>query len=109
MATRRHLAKARQKTTYADQLSIFLDPAQVLKGEKVEHAITIKKAEAGVYCFIAANGDVQIGWCRKMNDGWWVEDTDCKRIGGPFATLKDTKEAGFQLLSHLAGESNPGH
>jgi two-component sensor histidine kinase len=82
---------------------------QTSKGETVEQPITIERTEAGVYAFIAVNGDVQIGWCRKAHDGWCVEDTDNKRIGGPFKTLKDAKEAGFQLLRHLAGESNPGH
>jgi hypothetical protein len=74
----------------------------------VSRPISLEKCEAGLWAFVAINGDVQIGWCRKTPQGWQVEDMDCKCLCGPFKSLDQAKQAGTKALAHLAGVGNPG-
>jgi hypothetical protein len=71
--------------------------------------ISIEKCKADLWAFVAANGDVQIGWCRKTGEGWQVEDMDCKRLSGPFKDLAKAKQVGLTALANLSGAGNPGH
>lgn len=70
--------------------------------------ITVEQDEFGRWAFVARNGDVQIGWCTQGDEGWFVEDTDCNRLTGPFRAFADAVASGEIVLAHLAGESNPG-
>jgi hypothetical protein len=69
----------------------------------------MEKCEAGLWAFVAVNGDVQIGWCRKTGEGWQIEDLDCKHLSGPFKNLAQAKQAGLTALAYLSGAGNPGH
>lgn len=71
--------------------------------------ISLERLEAGLWAFIAVNGDVQIGWCRKTSQGWFVEDSDqCQQLAGPFKTRALAEEAGRKVLADQAGAWNPG-
>lgn len=74
----------------------------------VPNPISLERFEAGLWAFVAVNGDVQIGWCRKTRQGWQVEGMDCRCLAGPFKTLDQAQRAGLNELSHLSGSSNPG-
>jgi hypothetical protein len=71
--------------------------------------VSMEKCEAGLWAFVAVNGDVQIGWCRKTGEGWQVGDMDCKHLSGPFKDLAQAKQAGLVALAHLSGAGNPGY
>ena len=70
--------------------------------------ILLEKCGAQLWAFVAANGDVQIGWCRKTSGGWQVEDMDCKCLSGPFKRLDQAKRAGVVALGRLSSAPNPG-
>ncbi|KAB0265540.1 hypothetical protein [Microvirga brassicacearum] len=70
--------------------------------------MTMVRVESGLYASIAVNGDVQIGWCRRVPEGWCVEDMDCNRLMTPFPTKSDAEKAGYEALAHESGASNPG-
>lgn len=61
------------------------------------------------YGVVAVAGDVQVGWCRQQQGGWWLVDMDEQLLGGPFADLQAAETACSLLLGHMAGASNPGY
>lgn len=74
----------------------------------MEKPLILERVERGLWAFVAINGDVQVGWCRKFENGWWIEDMDGKRIGGPCKNRDHAEVLGVERLAHLSGESNPG-
>jgi len=74
----------------------------------VPHPIALEKCGAGLWAFVAVNGDVQIGWCRRTARGWQVEDMDCKVLSGHFKHLDQAKRAGVEVLAPESGDANPG-
>jgi hypothetical protein len=75
---------------------------------KSVQAISMEECGAGLWAFVAVNGDVQIGWCRKTSDGWQVEDMGGKYLSQPFKDLAQAKQAGLTALAYLSGSGNPG-
>ena len=71
-------------------------------------AIALERFAAGRHALTAVSGGVQIGWCVKRDEGWYIEDMDCKTLAGPFRTLAAATGAGQQVFAHEAGASNPG-
>ena len=70
--------------------------------------IALEMSRAGLGAFVAVNGDVQIGWCRRTARGWQVEDMDCNVLSGPFKHLDQAKRAGLDALAPEHSAENPG-
>jgi hypothetical protein len=51
-----------------------------------KYPIVLERVEEGLWAFVAEDGDVQIGWCRKTAEGWSVEDMDSNRLAAPLKT-----------------------
>jgi hypothetical protein len=65
-------------------------------------AIALGRFKTGRHAFLAVTGDVQVGWCSRRKDGWYIEDMDCETLAGPFTTLAAASSAGERVLAHLA-------
>jgi hypothetical protein len=74
----------------------------------MKYPIVLECVEDGLWAFVAEDSDVQIGWCRKNGDGWWVEDMDGNCLAGPSKSRSQAEAIGINKLSHLGGASNPG-
>jgi len=71
-------------------------------------SIVLEMSRGGLGAFVAVNGDVQLGWCRRTARGWQVEDMDCNVLSGPFKHLDQAKRAGVEALAPDSGAGNPG-
>ena len=74
-----------------------------------EGSFRFEETEDGTYGIVAITGDVQVGWCRQQDGGWFLFDMDECFIGGPFSDLATAESESALLLVDLAGASNPGH
>ena len=79
-----------------------------MKERVMEQLIAVERVESDLWAFVAVNGDVQVGWCRRTRDGWWVEDMDENRLAGPFEDRDEAERVGTIELSDLGGAANPG-
>ena len=66
-------------------------------------SIVLERFEAGRHAFIAACGDLQIGWCIKRDKKWHIQDMDCQDLAGPFPNLRTAARAGVKVLAEFAG------
>jgi hypothetical protein len=68
-----------------------------------------EEVEDGNWAVIDVENDVQVGWCRRTEDGWIIEDSlDGVVLGGPFVILDEAGAHADALLSHRLGTDNPG-
>lgn len=65
--------------------------------------------EDDVYGIVAVSGDVQIGWCRKIDGLWWLSDMDENTVGGSFKELRAAEIGSLAAFSDYLGASNPGY
>ena len=65
--------------------------------------------EDDVYGIVAVSGDVQIGWCRKIDGLWWLSDMDENIVGCSFEELRAAEIGSLAAFSNCIGASNPGH
>jgi hypothetical protein len=68
-----------------------------------------EETEDGKWAVIDVDHDVQVGWCRRTDGGWMIEDSlDGVVLGGPFAALDEAGAHADALLRHRLGIANPG-
>jgi hypothetical protein len=68
-----------------------------------------EEVEGGNWVVVDGDNDVQVGWCRRTEGGWFIEDSlDGVMLGSPFDTLDEAGAHADDLLRHRVGIGNPG-